>query len=211
MEEKKNKVEEPPVSYDGSYTYGDYLKFEFDEMVELIRGKIFRMSPAPKTKHQNVAGNLHGMMWKFFKKKKCEVFIAPFDVILPIPNRRPGKSSDTVVHPDVCVICDPEKIQENGCFGAPDFIIEVISPHTTKKDIQLKYEIYEESLVKEYWVVYPKDEHVSVYLLQEGAYGRPMVYEHKDLIRPEIFPELEIDLAEVFEVEEDDFEYGERL
>ena len=194
----ENKAKEPTTSYDKIYTYGDYLEFGFEEMVELIKGKIFKMSPAPKTSHQVVCGNLHLEIGNYLKKQDCRVFIAPFDVVLPIKNEKKNKSI-TVVQPDLCVICDPSKIDEAGCFGAPDWIIEVLSPHSSKKDLQLKYDVYQESGVKEYWIVMPKQQLVEVFVLLNNKYQRIQTYVREDTLSPVTIPELTIDLQDIFE------------
>lgn len=124
------EAEEPIISYgqlnpDGEYTYWDYLKWQFEERVELIRGKIFKMSPAPGSLNQRVSFKLGVALDKCFQGKSCSIFAAPFDVRLPIPS---AKKDTTVVQPDLCVICDPTKIDERGCKGAPDLVIEIVSP-----------------------------------------------------------------------------------
>lgn len=196
------KIEEPDLS--GTYTYADYLKWSWDEMTELIRGKIYKMSPAPGSKHQLVSGNLFGLIWSFLREKKCRVFDAPFDVRLPINSRK--KSDDqiqTVVQPDICVICDRSKIDERGCLGAPDWIIEILSPYTSSKDLNEKFEIYEEAGVNEYWVVHPQEQTVLVYTINgEGKYqGILKPYTRKDKLSPVSLPGLTIDLSEVFPLE----------
>lgn len=191
-----SKVKEPDFSYSG-YTYTDYLQFNLDEMVEVIRGKLFRMSPAPGSLHQLVSANLFGIVWSYLKDKPCMVFSAPYDIILPIANKDYAKSQ-TVVQPDLSVICDLEKIKEAGCFGAPDWVIEILSPHTSKKDIQLKYDVYEEAGVKEYWVVMPKQQILEVFILQGGKYTRRGAYAYEDTVSPTLFPDMVIDLSEVF-------------
>jgi Uma2 family endonuclease len=190
-------LNEPDSSYGYEYTYADYLKFEFEEMVELIKGKIFRMSPAPRSKHQIINGNLFGPLWTFLKNKKCQVFIAPFDVILPIANKKREKAT-TVVQPDICVICDPELVEEAGCFGVPDWIIEILSPHNSKKDLNDKYKVYEEAGVKEYWIVMPEERIVEVFYLENEQYKRLTSYVSSDTISSLTLPEFSIDLNEVF-------------
>lgn len=192
------KLEEPDLSL--SYTYADYLKWDLPEMVELIRGKVYKMSPAPTSKHQRISGNLFGSIKYFLKKKKCEVFSAPFDVRLP----RKGKANEdiiTVVQPDICVICDPTKIDTRGCLGAPDWVIEILSKHTSAKDLNEKFEVYEEAGVKEYWVVHPGEQTVLVYTLNDsGKYeGILKPYVRNDKVQPKTLPGLTIDLEEVFE------------
>ena len=182
----------------GHYNYGDYLSWRMDDIVELIRGKIFRMSPAPGTTHQRINGALSGFIWTYFRSnRECQFFQAPFDVILPVAGKK-GNNSTTVVQPDLCVICDPSIIQERGCFGVPDWIIEIISPHTSKKDIQYKYDVYEEVGVREYWLVLPKSQIVTIYFLENKKYVERGRFVQSDIVSPILFPDLEINLPEVF-------------
>lgn len=180
------------------YTYRDYLKFTFDEVVEIIKGKIFKMSPAPVSAHQIISSNLSLIIGLFIKRRKCTLIYAPFDVILPVRNKD-VMEADTVVQPDICVICDPSKIKVKGCFGAPDWIIEIISPGSVKKDVQIKFDLYEESGVKEYWVIDPFTKMVEVFVLSNSRYQRIGAYVEDDIVPCHIFPELKIDLKEVFE------------
>ena len=181
------------------YTYADYLQWNLEHHVELIRGKVFKMSPAPNTAHQRILGNLSGIIWSFLRDKTSQVFVAPFDV--RIPGSVEGDDAiKTVVQPDICVICDHTKIDERGCLGAPDFVIEILSKSTSKKDLREKYDVYEEVGVKEYWVVYPEEEIVSVFLLNaNGKYETTVPpYTNEDRICPVTLPGLEVDLKEVF-------------
>lgn len=196
--QKTNKAEEPVSGYDGPYTYEDYLKFDFDYMVELIRGFIYKMSPAPTTIHQKVAGNFHIIFGNHFKKHKCQLFIAPTDVVLPVYNTK-RKQSNTVVQPDIVIVCDQSKITEKAIIGVPDFILEVISPHTSKKDIKYKYAVYEECGVREYWIVYPMDKLVEVLLLVDGKYVRKELYTREETATLCTFSGVKVDLKEVFE------------
>jgi Uma2 family endonuclease len=166
-------------------------------MVEIIRGKIFRMAPAPTSKHQHVSGNLFFLIKKYLVKKRCNCFTAPFDVILPSIGKD-FNASDKVVQPDLVVICDPSKIQEKGCFGAPDWIIEILSPFTAKKDLQIKFDLYEEAGVKEYWIVEPINESVEVFVLENGRYKRIKAYAQDDKVPCHTLLGLEIDLTEIF-------------
>lgn len=182
-----------------SYTYSDYLTWQFDEMVELIRGKIFKMSPAPNLSHQKISSNLHGMIWQYLKGKTCQSFHAPFDVRLSVPP--PPENITTVVQPDICVVCDESKLDTQGCNGAPDWIIEILSPATARKDLNEKFDIYENAGVKEYWVVYPTDGSVVPFRLnKEGKYEtvRTAPFSVEDEIQVGVFPDLVIDLKEVF-------------
>src|SRR5258708_31983018 len=120
---------------------------------------------APNTLHQVVAGNLYGEMRNYLKGKSCQVFIAPFDIRLPIQNKKRDDEITTVVQPDVCVVCDPAKVDERGVCGAPDLVIEILSPGNSKKEVRDKYELYEEAGVKEYWVINPTEENLVTFLL----------------------------------------------
>lgn len=152
----------------GVYTYTDYLTWQFDEYVELFRGRLRRMSPAPKRLHQRIAGRIFSELEAFLRRKRCDVYIAPFDVRLPKPGLQ---DVYTVVQPDVCIICDQNKLDDAGCNGAPDTVIEVLSNKNVDRDIREKFSLYEESGVPEYWIVSPGEKTITCYLLKEGKYG----------------------------------------
>ena len=179
------------------YSYADYLHWKFQERVELIRGHIHQMSPAPNTAHQAIVQELSRLLGNFFHRRPCRVFPAPFDVRLP--GRGEVKDSSTVVQPDLCIICDPAKLDTQGCNGAPDLIIEVLSPGNSKKEMKDKFEIYQESGVREYWLVNPLDKNVLIYVLNEDGHfiGQAPLVENQKL-QSRLFPELSIDLSEVF-------------
>jgi len=182
------------------YTYADYLTWRFDEMVELIRGYIYKMSQAPNTFHQRIAGNVFIEIGKFLKKKECSVFTAPFDVRL----KRNTNDNEviTVVQPDICIVCNPEILDLRGCNGVPDFILEVLSPFSSKKDLTEKFEVYQEAGVGEYWTIYPGEQVLDVYLLQGDKYYLDKKYVNDSKVRLKTLPDLEIDLAEIFEIDE---------
>ncbi len=195
---KKDIVKEPTSAYDSqTFTYADYLKFSYDEMVEIIRGKVFKMSPAPVVFHQVISTNLTRIISTYLIGLDCLVFHSPIDVVLPIANKKRG-TSDTVVQPDLCVICDPSIIEEAAIFGPPDLIIEILSPHTKKKDLQLKYDVYEESGVKEYWIVMPQETLVEVFVLHDVKYQRINTYTEEDTVTSNVIKGLEVNLGEVF-------------
>jgi len=164
----------PPITdlsqldLDKNYTYADYLTWQFDDRVELIRGKVRRMSPAPRVRHQTVSFNLGGNIKIALRGKSCQGFAAPFDVRLTKTTPNGDVQITTVVQPDLCVICDPEKLDEFGCVGAPDWIIEILSPGNTAHDSKTKFDLYEENGVREYWLVDPGLKNVAVYVLEEG-------------------------------------------
>jgi Uma2 family endonuclease len=181
------------------YTYADYLTWQFDEMVEIIKGKVFRMSPAPVTKHQRISTNLTLLVAFFFQKRPCQVFHAPFDVRLP--KRKDSRDDQilTVVQPDLCVICDESKLDEKGCVGAPDLVMEILSPSTRKKDLQDKFELYQETGVREYWIVHVEETIVEIFYLDEmGLYRLHRIFTNDDTASSHIFPDLQMKLGEIF-------------
>lgn len=181
----------------GTYTYADYLKWQFNESVELIKGKLYQLSPAPKRLHQLAVSHLLVDISLYFGNKGCDIYAAPFDVRLPVQNRKKPDQIYTVVQPDLCVICDPAKLDDNGCLGAPDWVIEITSPRTIKHDFNEKYDLYEEAGVKEYWIVQPNENVVHVYGLEDGQYALVDIYESGE-IPSRTFPELIITHERIF-------------
>ena len=188
------------LDVNGTYTYADYLLWRFKEQVELLRGKLFKKSPAPREIHQRVSMYLSGELYNFFKDKTCRFYSAPFDVRIPAKGTKETTDNQiyTIVQPDLCVVCDLEKIDGCGCIGAPDLVVEILSPSNSRKDLKDKYEIYEEAGVPEYWIVDPDNKAFYRYVLQEGVYiGLPPVSEG-DVFRSRKFPEMEIDTRLIF-------------
>ena len=184
------------------YTYADYLTWLDGKTRELINGFIQKMSPAPRLEHAEINKNIYWHFESIVRKNKvrCKVFFAPFDVRFPKQGEISDDKIDTVVQPDICVICDLSKLDYRGCCGAPDMIVEILSPSTTKKDVFDKFALYEVSGVKEYWIVHPKDKAVSVFLLQEnGKYNSGITYEMEGKIPIYIFDNYQIDLNDIFE------------
>ncbi len=189
------------LDLNGVYSYADYLLWRFEERVELIKGKIFKMSPAPSEKHQRISSRLHGIIFNFFSDNQCRLYAAPFDVRLydSKKSQKANKEVFTVVQPDLCVICDREKIDEKGCIGAPDLIIEILSLGNSKKEMKLKYELYEESGVQEYWVVYPYEENLLKFVLNDKQkYELHQIFNTEDIATSFVFPQLEVNLEKVF-------------
>ncbi|MBI1782334.1 MAG: Uma2 family endonuclease [Sphingobacteriales bacterium] len=192
-----SKVEEPDPSL--NYTYADYLQWKFEERLELIKGKIFKMSPAPNVVHQAVSMKLSSSIYNFLKGKSCKIFSAPFDVRLPVKNKKKDNEIYTVVQPDICVICDESKLDERGCCGAPDLIIEILSPGNSRKEVKLKFDLYEEAGVKEYWIISPAEETVLVYFLQEdGKYIATKMLAAGEYVKSKVVEEFEIEVSEIF-------------
>jgi Uma2 family endonuclease len=165
-------VSEPVAEYamldlQKAYTYWDYLKWTFLDRVELIRGKVVKMSPAPSSIHQLVVRVVNRYFDQFFIDKPCGLFYSPFDVRLPVPGAR---KDSTVVQPDLTVICDVSKIDERGCFGVPDIMVEILSPGNSRHDMNVKFNLYEASGVQEYWIIQPQERSILIYLLENGRY-----------------------------------------
>ena len=185
-----------------SYSYADYLTWQLNETVELIKGKIQLMSPAPNVKHQRLSIYLSSRLFYYFENKACQVFSAPFDVRLYDRTKSllVNKEITTVVQPDICVICDNSKLDEQGCNGAPDWIIEILSKGNSKKEVKIKHALYAESGVKEYWLVFPYEEVVQQFVLNDenNSYQLVNSYAGDDVAVPYLFADLAIDLSVLF-------------
>jgi len=176
---------------DQRYTYSDYLEWDDDQRWELIDGVPFLMS-APSWRHQRISSNLHGELYIILKGKPCEVYAAPFDVRL-----NAYTFDNTVVQPDILVICDRGKLDDAGCKGAPDFVIEILSPSTSSRDRHLKFSLYRSVGVREYWVVEPETKIVSAHILSNEDYIT-RIYGETDKAPISILENCFIDLADVF-------------
>ena len=188
------------LDLNGTYSYADYLLWQFSERLELIKGKIFQMSPAPNSFHQEVLGNIYYQFRSTFNKHKCKVYLAPFDVRL-LDNKKSTADNQvlTVVQPDLCVVCDPTMVDKKNCVGAPNLIIEILSRSTSNKDMTIKFDLYQENGVQEYWIVNPFEKEVHIYTLQNGKYigSRPFILETE--IQSPTFPELKFEVDKIFE------------
>ncbi len=179
----------------GIYSYADYLGWKIKERVELLKGKILEMS-APSPIHQEISGNLQGALFVFLKNSRCKLYTAPFDVRFP----QKGESQVyTVVQPDLCVVCDLEKIDSKGCVGAPDLVVEILSPGNSKKEMKSKFTLYQEEGVREYWIVDPERELVFVYVAENKKF-RPTLPITDDYVRSTIFPNFSIHTADIFHI-----------
>ena len=193
-----------------TYSYADYLLWRFEERVELIKGKILKMSPAPSRKHQGISSTIHILLGNYLMQKGCVLYAAPFDVRLPISEdlniskkykNKAKKLQDgkilTVVQPDITVVCDLDKLDERGCIGAPDLVIEILSPGNKDIELKDKFEIYQESGIKEYWIVEP-DEYIIVYTLQKGKYNGSKPFTSGEKVTSTLMPELALNVSEIF-------------
>jgi len=183
------------------YTYADYYSWRDDMRRELYDGFIREIPESPNTKHQTVAGNLLFIFSTFLRKKTTKAIHAPFDVRLPENSIEIADNQIyTVVQPDISVFCDSTKLEERSALGAPDLIIEIVSPKNAKRDVVEKKKLYEKHGVKEYWIVQPHDENISVFLLDaNGKYQLENMYAGDDKVKVNCLDNLYIDLTEVFE------------
>lgn len=179
------------------YSYADYLTWDEVERFELIDGKVYNMSPAPSRRHQQILRELSTAFSVYLREKECEVFFAPFDVRLLVDNKQ-DEEIYNVVQPDLSIVCDQEKLDDKGCNGAPDMIIEILSPASVKLDRWKKYQLYEKAGVKEYWLVDPVNESVEIHLLIENQYKFHGVFTKDDTISVTVLPGLELKLNQIF-------------
>ena len=179
----------PAILNDRHYTYADYLKFPEDERWEIIDGVAYNMSPSPAERHQGLSSELHTQIGNQLRGKPCRVYSAPFDVRFEA-----SETTNKVVQPDLLVVCDRSKITGGGLVGAPDWIIEILSPRTAGKDQIVKRQLYEANGVREYWLIQPFDKVVTVYRLgTDGSYGIPDISEMTGKLTVTAVPGLEID------------------
>jgi Uma2 family endonuclease len=187
-----------PQNIDRKYTYKDYLTWPENERWEIIDGVPY-MQAAPKWQHQSISRELLLQFGEYLKNKDCQIFSAPFDVLLPETDEK-DEDATFVVQPDLVIVCDRNKLQGTGYSGAPSLIIEIMSPASNKMDRLYKFNKYERAGVKEYWIVEIEGKILSVFTLQENKrYGRPDLYSEEDKVKVSIFADLIVDLKAVFE------------
>lgn len=180
------------------YTYRDYASWPEEERCEIIDGVLY-MQAAPSRIHQEILMELSRQIANYLAGKPCKVYPAPFCVRLPDGDEKSDKDIKTVVEPDISIVCDQSKLDEQGCIGAPDMIIEITSPSSARKDRLQKFYKYEKAGVREYWIVEPEEKLVTVFVLgANNKYGRPDIYTEGDEIKVSIFPDLIISLKGIF-------------
>ena len=183
-----------------TYSYADYLSWRFKEYVELIKGRVLRKMSAPTSEHQQISGRFHGELYSLLKRKSCQVYAAPFDVRLLRSTGNADAQITTVVQPDISVICDLGKIDKRGCLGAPDWLIEIVSPSSLVLDTRTKFDLYAENGVREYWIVFPGEQAVTAYALTaEGHYEPTGTYAEPGPMPSSVLPELAIEWTDIFE------------
>jgi Uma2 family endonuclease len=178
---------------DAFYTYADVLEWDESLRAEIIEGEFYQMAP-PDTIHQEIIGELFVHLYTFLKGKTCHAYVAPFGVRL-FP--KSDFSDDTFVEPDIVVVCDKSKIDKRGCNGAPDMVVEILSPSTAKRDKKTKFQLYQKAGVREYWVVDSENRVLEVHLLRDGNYMTE-AYDETDEVPVTVLPGCVIPLNEVF-------------
>ena len=181
---------------DRHYTYGDYRTWPEDVRYELIDGTAWLMTPAPGRRHQEMVGEIYRQTANALVDGPCQAYVAPFDVRLPKADEA-DDLIDTVVQPDVLVVCDRDKLDDAGLRGAPDWVVEVLSPSTAAHDQTRKLAAYERAGVAEVWLVHPVDRTLTRYRLTDGRYGRPEIQELEGITAVAGLPEIAMDWAMV--------------
>ncbi|WP_034671629.1 Uma2 family endonuclease [Ectobacillus panaciterrae] len=175
-------------------TYAEYLTWPDESRYEIIDG-IPYLQAAPSRQHQRIVTQLTGEFYTFLKGKTCEVYTAPFDVRLSATD---DEEEYLVVQPDISVVCDKRKLDDKGCKGSPDLIVEVLSPSTWQRDRIEKLNSYQRHGVKEYLLIYPNEKIVEQYILEEnGMYGIPYIYNEENIFRSHIFPDFELSMSHI--------------
>ncbi|MGA8941259.1 MAG: Uma2 family endonuclease [Thermoactinomyces sp.] len=180
------------------YSYKDYLQWDQeDERWEIIEGVPFNMTPAPSSRHQEVLGSIFALFYNYLANRKEKVYMAPFEVRLSDSDK--DEEIFNVVQPDITVVCDYSKIDRRGLKGSPDLVVEILSPGiAAKRDKVVKFQLYEKFKVKEYWIVDPFHENIEVFLMENNVYRNRNVYVKGDVFTVSIFPDLLVDLNQIF-------------
>lgn len=181
------------------FHYADCLTWPDAERWEIIEGVPYDMTPAPASDHQLVLGEIFGNIWQYLKNRSCKVFMAPFDVRLSEDPGADDNNIETVVQPDIVVICDQGKIDKRGCHGAPDITVEILSPTTAYKDETEKLRLYEKYGVREYWIVNPAARYIMVYGLNGEGYGRPEYFTKNDRLVSHVLPDFVLELTSIWD------------
>ena len=190
-----------PAKRLNTYTYQDYKNFDDSMRCEIIEGEVVMMSPAPSMWHQDIGLNIAAFFKQFFKGKKCKPHISPTDVLLNYEYK--GENSDIILQPDLLVLCDKNKWNMRGVLGAPELVVEILSPSTAKYDFGKKMELYLAYGVKEYWIVDPHAKTIHLNYEVNKDYEETIFYldePDKNIIKSRLFEGLEIPLSEVFEL-----------
>lgn len=181
-----------------SYTYADLLSWDDDVRYELIKGEPVMMAPGPSNTHQDILGELFAQLHAYLRGKHCKAYLSPFDVRLFEGKGDRPTDVNTVVQPDLIVVCSRDKVDSRGVHGAPDLVVEILSPSTRQHDCLIKYNLYQQAGVKEYWIVDPDKKVVLVHKLVDGQYHAPDAYTAEDTVPVGVLEDCAVDLTAVF-------------
>ena len=187
------------LDLNGNYSYADYREWQFEGHVELVNGRVCAMAPSQTRLHQKASTKIFKPLTDFFIHNPCELYFAPFDVRFPRHPNDPENKVFTVLQPDICVVCDLEKLDDNGCNGAPDLIVEITSKGTRQRDFHFTYSVYEGSGVFEYWIVDPLEKVIYQNHLVDGAYKQVAIVGEGEVLHSAHFQGLEIKVSDIFE------------
>lgn len=179
------------------YTFADVLAWDESERVEIINGEAFMMAP-PSRIHQEISVAIAAQLYNYLEGKRCKVYSAPFVVRLFEEDGNNPEDVDTMVEPDISVVCDPGKLDDHGCKGAPDLIIEILSRSTRRYDRMTKFELYRQAGVREYWIVDPDSKDVQSFVLEGGRYFVKGYGTAEDKMKVDVLEDCIIDLSAVF-------------
>ena len=180
------------------YTFADVLTWPDGERAELIDGEVILMAPAPSRGHQEISGEVFRQLANYLEGKKCKVYHAPFDVRLFEKDGDTPEDVNTVVEPDITIVCDHSKLDDRGCKGAPDMVVEVLSPSTLRHDRLVKLGLYQRAGVREYWIVDPDSSTVQVFLQRDGSLQLHEVYDRQGVAKVNVLDGCFIELSKVF-------------
>lgn len=180
-----------------AYTYAELMEWDGDARYELYNGQPVALA-APNRFHQEISGALFFQLYNYLQGKNCRVYAAPFDVCLFADKNDSFENIDTVIQPDISVVCDPNKLTRHGCNGAPDLVIEILSPADRRRDRLTKFDLYQQAGVQEYWIVDPEAQVVLVHSLEDGRYHSPAAYNARASVPVEVLEGCTIQLPQVF-------------
>ena len=180
------------------YTFADCLTWGEDERIEIVDGEAVMMAP-PTTAHQLISGEMFRQLANYLEGKKCRAIPAPFAVRLFEKDGDSPEDVDTMVEPDISIVCDSSKLDKHGCKGAPDIVVEILSPSTQRHDRLVKLGLYQRAGVREYWIVNPEDQTVQVMLLDDGGVLQlHEVYDRQSVAKVNVLDGCFIELSKVF-------------
>ena len=180
-----------------SYTYADLMDWDGETRYELYNGQPVALA-SPSRTHQEISGALFFQLYNYLREKKCRIYAAPFDVCLFAEEKDQPEDIETVLQPDITVICDPEKLTDHGCSGAPDLVIEILSPSARRRDRLTKFDLYQRAGVREYWIVDPEAQIAQVHLLEDGRYYSRAAYNSRAAVPVKVLEDFQMDPTQVF-------------